>query len=133
MDDAVPAAPPQLQRPRGTRPSNSVSKSYRTLVTFKHLCNHSCLTARLGIKNLAPSPHWFRDAEEARQWREEYRRDYNQQRPHSALGNLTPEEFVRRVAGAAPLGGREGGESENGLPQVNQETMPTGLSLEVFQ
>ena len=77
--------------------------------------------------------HWFRDVEEARQLTEEYRQDYNQQRPHSALGNWTPEEFVRRVAGAAPLGGREGGESGNGIPQVNQETMPTGLSLEVFQ
>ena len=77
--------------------------------------------------------HGSRDVEDARQLTGEYRQDYNQQQPHSALGNLTPEEFVRRVAGAAPLGGQEGGESGNGISQVNQETMPTGLSLEVFQ
>ena len=58
--------------------------------------------------------------------------DYNQQRPHRVLGNSTPKEFVRRV-GAAPLGGRVAGDSGNGIPQLNQETMPTGLSLEVFQ
>jgi len=31
--------------------------------------------------------HWFRSIEEARQKIEEWRKDYNQQRPHSALGN----------------------------------------------
>ena len=85
------------------------------------------------LRDECMNQHWFRDVEEARQLTEEYRQDYNQQRPHSALGNLTPEEFLRWVAGAAPLGGREGGESGNGLSQVNQKTMPTGLSLEVFQ
>ena len=75
----------------------------------------------------------FRDVKDARQLTEKYRTDYNQQRPHSALGNLTPEEFIRRVAGAAPHGGREGGESATGLPKVNLETMPAGLSPDVFQ
>jgi len=32
----------------------------------------------------------FRDVKDARQLTEEYRTDYNPQRPHSALGNLTP-------------------------------------------
>jgi hypothetical protein len=58
---------------------------------------------------------WFRDVEDARHLMEEYRTDYNWQRTHSTLGNLTPEEFVRRVAGADPHGGRAGGESPKGI------------------
>jgi len=77
--------------------------------------------------------HWFRDVDEAQRLTEEYRKDYNQQRPHSALGNLTPEEFARRAAGADPHGGREGGESPEGIPLVEGKPMPVGLSLEVLQ
>ena len=36
--------------------------------------------------------------------------DYNQQRPHRALENLTLEELVRGLAGAAGLGGAPGRE-----------------------
>jgi putative transposase len=39
--------------------------------------------------------HWFRTLTHARQVIEEWRKDYNQRRPHSALGNLTPLEFSR--------------------------------------
>jgi putative transposase len=39
--------------------------------------------------------HWFLSLAHARQTIEEWRTDYNQRRPHSALGNLTPLEFVR--------------------------------------
>ena len=42
--------------------------------------------------------HWFADLEEARDEIEAWRQDYNQQRPHSALGYRTPEEFAARVA-----------------------------------
>ena len=38
--------------------------------------------------------HWFRDLRDARRTIEAWRIDYNQVRPHSSLGNLTPEEFV---------------------------------------
>jgi putative transposase len=37
--------------------------------------------------------HWFANIEEARQKIEEWRKDYNQHRPHSALGNKRPEAF----------------------------------------
>lgn len=37
--------------------------------------------------------HWFSSIEEARQKIEEWREDYNQRRPHSALGNQTPGAF----------------------------------------
>jgi putative transposase len=39
--------------------------------------------------------HWFQTLAHARHIIEEWRCDYNQRRPHSALGNLTPLEFSR--------------------------------------
>lgn len=39
--------------------------------------------------------HWFLSLAHAREIIEEWRCDYNQRRPHSALGNLTPLEFAR--------------------------------------
>ena len=38
--------------------------------------------------------HWFGTLGEARQTIEAWRRDYNEVRPHSALGNRTPQEFT---------------------------------------
>ena len=52
--------------------------------------------------------HWFRSLGDARQIVEEWRLDYNQARPHSALGGLTPEEYrlgiTRSEAGVQSLG-----------------------------
>jgi hypothetical protein len=42
--------------------------------------------------------HWFADLEEAREEIETWRQDYNQQRPHSALGYQTPKEFAAEIA-----------------------------------
>jgi putative transposase len=42
--------------------------------------------------------HWFGDLKEAREKIETWRQDYNQRRPHSALGYRTPEEFAAQVA-----------------------------------
>ena len=41
--------------------------------------------------------HWFGTLGEARQTIEAWRRDYNEVRPHSALGNRTPQEFAARA------------------------------------
>ncbi len=48
--------------------------------------------------------NWFLSLPEAREKSEAWRRDYNQARPHSALGYQTPEEFAARAAarGASP-------------------------------
>lgn len=43
--------------------------------------------------------NWFYSLAEARRIIEEWRRDYNQVRPHSALGNLTPREYTHRLSG----------------------------------
>ena len=40
--------------------------------------------------------HWFLTLEDAREKIESWRRDYNEDRPHSSLGNMTPAEFARR-------------------------------------
>jgi putative transposase len=38
--------------------------------------------------------HWFLSLEDANEKVESWRRDYNQHRPHSALGNVPPKEFA---------------------------------------
>jgi putative transposase len=40
--------------------------------------------------------HWFLSLDEIRATTERWRIDYNQDRPHSSLGHLTPEEFAAR-------------------------------------
>jgi putative transposase len=47
--------------------------------------------------------HWFVSLADAREKIEVWRRDYNSARPHSELGDLTPEEFVRNEAGLRSL------------------------------
>jgi transposase InsO family protein len=42
--------------------------------------------------------NWFIDLTDAREKIETWRCDYNQVRPHSALGYLTPAEFAQRSA-----------------------------------
>src|SRR3990170_4994838 len=49
------------------------------------------LTSRLRDECL--NEHWFLSLPHARRVVEDWRRDYNLNRPHSSLGNLTPEEF----------------------------------------
>jgi putative transposase len=42
--------------------------------------------------------HWFLSVEDAKAKIEAWRRDYNAFRPHSALGQLTPQEFAAQTA-----------------------------------
>ena len=41
--------------------------------------------------------HWFIDVFDARRIIEEWREDYNKERPHSSLGYLTPKAFAAKV------------------------------------
>jgi putative transposase len=43
----------------------------------------------------------------ARRIIEAWRVEYNTERPHSSLGNLTPEEYVRQQTELLPPSGRE--------------------------
>ena len=40
--------------------------------------------------------HWFLSLEDAKEKVEEWRQDYNQNRPHSSLGNISPAEFAEQ-------------------------------------
>jgi putative transposase len=46
--------------------------------------------------------HSFESLAEAREIIDIWRLDYNAQRPHSSLGNRTPEEFVRYLINSQP-------------------------------
>jgi len=61
--------------------------------------------------------NWFINLDDARQKIEEWRMDYNQRRPHSALDYLTPEEFARTVeTGCGNDGGRAALENASRFP-----------------
>ncbi len=42
--------------------------------------------------------HWFTTLTETRQIVETWRREYNESRPHRALGERTPNEFANEIA-----------------------------------
>lgn len=58
----------------------------------------------------------FRNLEEARAMTENWRRHYNQERPHSSLGYKTPSEFLEALGGrrvlSFPLSGTQKGQEE---------------------
>ena len=49
-------------------------------------------------------PHWFVCLDDLRAKTEDWRREYNEDRPHSALGNLAPREFAAQQAGKTKPG-----------------------------
>ena len=51
--------------------------------------------------------HWFQSLDEAREVIESWRREYNSERPHSALDGQTPEEYLRGLASSGPSGKAE--------------------------
>jgi putative transposase len=55
--------------------------------------------------------HWFTTLTETRQIVETWRREYNESRPHRALGERTPNEFASQVAARRDLTGLEGAEN----------------------
>jgi len=64
------------------RPGKPVENAY--IESFNGRFRDECL-----------NQNWFMSIEYARQVIEEWRIDYNQERPHSSLGDLTPNEFFR--------------------------------------
>ena len=49
------------------------------------------------FRDECPSENWFVSLEDVRRTIEEWRIDYNENRPHSSLGNLTPKEFADKT------------------------------------
>jgi transposase InsO family protein len=50
------------------------------------------------------SMEWFRNRVDAKIVIESWRKHYNEVRPHSSLGNLTPAEFKRQLSQPSPEG-----------------------------
>jgi putative transposase len=65
------------------RPGKPVENAY--IESFNGKFRDECL-----------NEHWFTSLKDAQEKIEAWRKDYNKNRPHSSLGNLTPEEFVER-------------------------------------
>lgn len=67
------------------RPGKPVENAY--IESFNGRLRDECLNG-----------HWFMSLEHARKVIEAWRGDYNRERPHSSLGNLTPDEFLKMEA-----------------------------------
>jgi putative transposase len=65
------------------RPGKPVENAY--IESFNGKFRDECL-----------NENWFTSLKDAQEKIEAWRKDYNCDRPHSSLGNLSPEEFVRR-------------------------------------
>ena len=74
--------------------------------------------------------NWFTHVGDAREKIEAWRVDYNEERPHSSLNNLTPAEYAKKAR--APLGGQRN--TTNLLETLNiNPYSPRTLSLETVQ
>lgn len=66
------------------RPGKPVENAY--IESFHSRFRDECLNA-----------NWFRDITDAKFQIEQWRRDYNEARPHTSLGGLTPTEYAGRI------------------------------------
>jgi putative transposase len=73
------------------RPGKPVENAY--VESFNGRLRDECL-----------NENWFMSIEHARRVIEDWRLDYNQVRPHSALGYLTPQEFMDQEHKKSPTG-----------------------------
>jgi putative transposase len=73
------------------------------------------------------SLEWFRSRAEAKVVIESWRRHYNEVRPHSSLGYLTPAEFAARVARPVPRDVTGRGAAVSGACAPRPVASPPGL------
>ena len=72
---------------------------------------------------------WFGNLYEARGKIAAWRKDYNEERPHSSLGYRTPAEFAREVGPPAVAGGEKGCGKDGGFaPLENAARFPLSHS-----
>ena len=74
----------QKRQRRCIRPGKPVENAF--IESFNASLRKECLNA-----------HWFQTLEEAKSKIEQWRREYNEDRPHSSLGNLTPKEDAQNL------------------------------------
>jgi len=70
--------------------------------------------------------HWFLSLADAQEKLDEWRDHYNSERPHSSLGNMTPEEFAERSIGGPPRGE---GQASDGTAETADQRPKELLSL----
>jgi len=73
-----------------SRPGKPTDNAY--IESFNGTFRDECLNA-----------HWFETMAEAKQLIEAWRQEYNESRPHRALGDLTPNEFANQFAARREL------------------------------
>ena len=71
------------------RPGQPVDNAH--IESFNGRLRDECLNAR-----------WFESVDDARQALQAWRRDYNDVRPHSSLGDLPPAVFAAQIRGVPP-------------------------------
>ena len=64
-----------------------------------------------GLRDECLNLHWFETIAEAKRLIEAWRREYNESRPHMALGNRTPQEYALRISPSPLAQGSGAGES----------------------
>ena len=104
------------------RPGRPVQNGY--IESFNGRLRDECLNGEI-----------FFSLTDAREKLERWRRDYNQKRPHTALGDRTPKEFVRALGGrpfALPIVGKTEAPACQGFAAAGQKPpaldMPSPLS-----
>ena len=70
---------------RFIRPGKPIENAY--IESFNGRFRDECL-----------NEHWFVTMAQARQVIEKWRIEYNTERPHSSLGDLTPEQFAKSAS-----------------------------------
>ena len=81
-----------------SRPGKPTDNAY--VESFNGTLRSECLDA-----------HWFATLAEAKQVIEVWRREYNESRPHRALGERTPNEFASEFAASRELTGQQTAEN----------------------
>ena len=76
--------------------------------------------------------HWFRNRVDARVGIEQWRRHYNEVRPHSSLGYLTPAEFKAQQIADLDEGGRLPAKPARAVKEEHEDnlTVPLGAVLQ---
>jgi transposase InsO family protein len=68
--------------------------------SFQHLDDIGAAEGKFRAECL--NAHWFMSLDDARRKCEAWRRDYNEERQHSAIGNRVPIELANRSAALGP-------------------------------
>lgn len=71
--------------------------------------------------------HWFLNLADAQEKLDAWRDDYNGQRPHGALKNMTPADFAKQTAETAESSTTEDGKKKpDGAPKTGPKLRLTG-------